>query len=102
MKNWEISWEMYRELLYFCRQYDDKKTASAWEPDGNKAQRMKRDADTIEAAAREAAKELDGYLLRHVTRGVPYACLGVPCGKNQFGQMRRKFYFLLAQKRGMI
>lgn len=124
LEKWEISREMYRELVHFCRQYDDKKSRASFERGmqaivsngmpsaGNvsdptaaraiRALKWQKDVDDIDTAAHEAAQELDGYLLRHVTRGVPYSCLGVPCGINQFGQMRRKFYFLLAQKRGMI
>lgn len=124
MDDFEITPYMYRELVAFCRQYDDKKQQAAWArnlsgsiSDGvgknsqisdptyvraMRADRYQRDCDQIEQTAKEVGKDLEQYLLRHVTRGIPFGCLGVPCGKNYFSRIRRKFFFVLAQKRGMI
>lgn len=125
MDKYHISNAMYRELLYFCRQYDDKRqraalarglTASAADgmPRGAgtgeqtamraaKAMRLQRDVDLIDRTAREAAGEaLAPCLLRNVTRGIPYSCLGAPCGKNMFWSVRKKFFYLLAEKKEMI
>lgn len=124
LDQYNISNAMYRELLYFCRQYDDKRQRagmarglSAVKTDGMphgtgtgdptaakaaRAARLQADVDLIDQTAREAADELAPYLIRNVTRGVPYACLEMPCGKNEFWRIRKRFFYLLAQKRDMI
>ena len=124
LDQYNISNAMYRELLYFCRQYDDKRQRAAMArglsavkmdgmPHGTgtgdptaakaaRAARLQADVDLIDQTAREAADELAPYLIRNVTRGIPYDCLGVPCGVNQFGKMRRRFFYLLAQKKELL
>lgn len=124
LDKYNISNAMYRELLYFCRQYDDKKQRAAHarrvcavsidglphgtgvgDPTASRAahaERLQRDVDLIDRTAQEAAGTLAPYLLRNVTRGIPYNCLGAPCGKNMFWNMRKRFFYLLAEKKDMI
>lgn len=107
--SWRISWEEYRELYYFCLQYDRKKADAAAllaardEASVRRRARLLGEIAMIEAAAGEAAEDLAPYLLRAVThrnglRQVK-AATGVPCGINQFYAMRRKFYYILHELR---
>lgn len=57
----------------------------------------------IEETAREASPELYTYILKAVTnRDITFHQLktltDIPCGKDMFYNVRRKFYFLLYQK----
>lgn len=55
----------------------------------------------IEESAAEAGGDLQEWLLYGVTHETSYEYLrvkGIPCGKNIYYDMRRKFYYLLAQK----
>lgn len=93
MEKLNISKFAYRELYYFCLQYDEKR------------RKKHPDCRIIESAAREAAEGSEAcyaQLMKNVTLGIPYHCLEVPCGKNQFTDMRHKFYYLVAQKTGKI
>ena len=117
-----ISGERYRELLHMCRQYDemrrrlDRIRAGAEDPHasgsgaaglvkdptGNRAVRA---ADSwcaarihaIEQAAIAADPSLCRYILRNVTRGVSYERMDAPCGRRQFFEVRRRFFWELDQ-----
>lgn len=104
LKKYDIGTYMFRELSAFCRQYDDKKHMAAWlrEKDQEIAQQYQADCDMVDGAAKEASEDMYEYILRNVIKGVPFSCLNAPCGKNQFSEMRRKFFYILAKKRGMI
>lgn len=61
----------------------------------------------IEEAAKEAGDDLWEYiLLGAVNEEVSYIHMktlkNIPCGKNAFYEMRRKFYWILAHKLGYI
>lgn len=94
LEKYGISKLVYMELYYFCRQYGEKRKS------GNE-----RDCRIIEEAAQEASNGAEACfesLMKNVTQDIPYHHLEVPCGKNQFVEMRHKFYFLVAQKLGKI
>ena len=124
LDDYHISRDAYRELLYFCRQYDDKKRKAAeirllkvTAPDGmprgrrtsdttaqaaEKAARLSNDCSQIEQAAEEAAGDLAPYILLNATRGVSYYAMDIPASERTFNRLRRKFYFCLAVRRGMV
>lgn len=59
--------------------------------------------ETIEETARETDEELARWILKAVTcEAVSYnylrSVMGIPCGKNQYYNLRRKFYYLLFLK----
>lgn len=61
----------------------------------------------IEEAAQEADADLWRYIMLGVTNeDVTYNSLrvlrGIPCGKNAYYEMRRRFYWILARKLGYI
>lgn len=94
-----ISRMAYRELVYFCLQYGEKREKAETEGSAPKRGNLLRDTAMIEEAAREAAPAFCGELLRNVTAGTPYGKLKVPCGRRQFYDVRRKFFIILSQKR---
>lgn len=148
LDEWGISWEEYKELTYFCLQYEQKKRDAAalltiklstptpvtyhrkvgdksvefgeFMPRGGnrisdpvaataeKRDRLLRDVHMIEQAAMAAARLKDGHsiymaLLRAVTtRSGVQAVMASPdkkppCGKNEFYEARRKFYWILRE-----
>lgn len=147
---WGISWEEYKELTYFCLQYDQKRREAAalltlklstplpvtyhkmigdksvefgeFMPHGGnrisdptaataaKRERLLGDVRMIEQAAMAAGRLKSGYsiypsLLRAVTTrgGVQSAMADTdtrpPCGKNEFYEARRKFFWILREMR---
>lgn len=122
LKKYKISLNRFRELKYFCLQYDDKKHElnsltfiSAQLSDGQphagggvsdmtakkaiKAAELKKDIELIEKCAAEADNTIYRYIIANVTKGLAYEHLGVPMGKNQFYEKRRKFFWLLNKYR---
>lgn len=149
LDTWGISWEEYKELSYFCLQYDQKKRDAAalltiklstptpvtyhkmignrsvefgeFMPRGGsgisdptaataaKRDRLLRDVRMIENAARlasvDAGEGMYPALIRAVTtRGGVQAVFAnpdyrPPRGKNQFYELRRKFFWTLSQMR---
>lgn len=141
LDDWGISWEEYKELTYFCLQYDQKKRDAAalltmristpipvtyhkmigdksvefgeFLPHGGnrtsdptaataeKRDRLMRDVQMIEAAARIAAGDLAPYILRAVTTRdgtrKTRAAMQTPIGERQFYALRRKFYWVLRE-----
>lgn len=119
IRKYGISKEKYRELMYFCMQYEDMKSrieygmhsidsdgqphgSSVGSPTEEQAIRNERYAHNvriIEEAAKEAAPELYKYILQSVTDGISYDYLDAPCGRHQFYNARRKFFYRLSLKR---
>lgn len=146
LDEWGISWEEYKELTYFCLQYDAKKREAAalltiklstpvpaiyhksgkeygtFLPHGSghvsdpvaataaKRDRLLGDVHMIEQAALAAARLKDGHsiypaLIKAVTtRGGVQAAMAnpdcrPPCGKNEFYEARRKFFWILREMR---
>lgn len=122
MEKYNISGNRYRELKYFCRQYREKQErlremtelAAATVQEGGRSGKvpdatadaairragLQKDLEMIEDAARETDAGLSPYIIRNVADGVPYEYLGVPMGRRQFYKMRRKFFFILSEKKG--
>lgn len=138
---WGISWEEYKELSYFCLQYDRKKREAealltlristptpevyhkggkafgAFLPRGSgrssdpvaataaRRERLIRDVDMIEQAAKIAGDDLAGHLLKAVTTRAGVRALykdpdkAPPVGERQLYEMRRRFFWVLREMR---
>lgn len=123
-KYW-ISKHRYYELKHFCLQYPDWKRlynnlgletgahkldssrgSDVSDPTANFGQ-MRADLSSaiqlISQTATEAAPDLDTFLLKAVTEGVPFTQLqtiyGIPCSKDLFYKAYRKFFWLLNSKK---
>ena len=59
--------------------------------------------DMVRDTARKATPELCKYLLEGVTRGYSYdilkARLNIPCGRDMYYELYRKFFWILSQVR---
>ena len=119
-----ISKEEYYELLWFCRQYPEKKLkAQLMIQTGNQAlsgmphgtgtsdtvysaaisrEKLLQDCELIEQAAIAANSTLYQAILRNVTMGEPYERIGPPCGRRQFFEIRRIFFYLLYGRKNGI
>lgn len=53
----------------------------------------------IEKAAEEAAFDLSSYLIRGVTEGIGYDALGIPCCKDVYYRIYRRFFWILDKAR---
>lgn len=115
-KKWEdydISWNRYKELLFFCRQYPEKKRRigyglKAVENDGMphgtsvgkpteasaiENAELQRDIDLIESAAKSANPVIWESILQSVVCGTSYEHLGdVPVCRRDFYGYRRMFF----------
>ncbi len=60
--------------------------------------------DMLEKIAEETDRELGKYILTGVTEGIPYdrlkAKLDIPCGKELYYNLYRRFFWLLSKARG--
>lgn len=121
LSDYNISRAKYNELKYFCMQYGEKKEAlaqgrglkavvndgmpkgtSLGNPTAQNAIKMAalgEDIALIEKTAQKASETLYPWILKNVTEGIPYEWLNAPCGRRQFYECRRYFFYLLAQKR---
>lgn len=117
LEKYEISKYRYRELKYFCLQYEEKKQRLAAlrgldavtynnEPHGSgvsnptaakaeRAQQLARDIELIEQTAMEVDSVNYKSLIANVTGNLPYEHLSAICGRRQFYNNRRLFFFLL-------
>lgn len=120
LDGYNISGNRYRELKYFCRQYREKqsllrsitevgsppisggsggglsdKTAST----AIRRAELQRDLEMIEQTAIEADAEIYTYILSNVADGVPWEYLGVPYSRRQFYRIRKKFFYLLSERK---
>ena len=123
-KAYTIPQEDYHELLWFCRRYPKNKETIAGcygthspcsdgagrtneiskptEANALKIAKLREECELIESAAREAAGDvLASYIIRNVTeKKMPYEYLGrVPTGRRQFYEKRRKFFYILWEKK---
>ena len=117
----------YYELKHFCMQYPlwvkeraaidglvtTKYGASLYSPDPSSSDPTAKAADVrlfytnriemVEEAARETDPVIGSYILAGVTCGVSYEALNarftVPCGKDMYYELYRKFFWLLSRKR---
>ena len=125
-KEYWISRERYYELAHFCRQYKDWKKLYFEALTEGSAQISKINTDGIEWAnptakavekadryfqnyrmIEESAEETDSifgkYILLSVTEGKSYAVIralfDIPCGKDFFYKLYRRFFYILHLKR---
>lgn len=122
-----ISRERYMELRHFCLQYKEWKHAlgqlNGWEATRNDAggivpgnvpadpterqailrayysERMR----MVEQCAEKTERVIAPYLLKAVTEDLAYQHLqakGVPCGRQVYYTLYRKFFWLLSKERG--
>lgn len=121
LEKYKISKYRYRELKYFCLQYDEKKQRLAAlrglgavryssEPHGSgisdptaakaeRVQQLVQDIEMIEQTAMEVDPIHYDSLLANVTAAnLPYEYLSPACGRRQFYENRRKFFYLLDKK----
>lgn len=116
-----ISYNAFRELDYFCRQYGEKRARAnqlklhpgraLCIPPGHAGQkdpaaraeamrrRLLRDCEMIEQAAISAAPEFYRELIQNVTEKTPVEAIGTPMGREQFFKARRLFYCRLWEMR---
>lgn len=120
--------ERFLELKHFCRQYNYWKKMlpelTSLEqshvevvnrhPEGDysdpvarcaaKREQYLHNIEIIEKAAKEAAGDLDKYLLVGVTRGQKYdelkARLDIPCSADKYYKLYRRFLRILSEYRG--
>lgn len=123
---YEISKNRFRELYYFCLQYQEwkdqiqylspeyKETSQDGMPRGGNISNQTQDiairraelsqkCELIEQTAIEADPDIYQYIIKAVTNeSITYKYLlmmmGIPCGKRMYYERRRKFYWLLSQK----
>lgn len=91
----KLSEERYKELKYFCLQYKDKKSiANINNAAGRKA---KADIYMIEHTAAVIYPEISKYLVESVSTGKTWEQISPPCGRRQFYNARRRFFYLLSE-----
>jgi len=115
LKEFGISEYAYREMLYFCMQYGEKKNElkdiyaiSGIRYDREKikgmsedlvfkkaaaASALKKDIEIIEKAAKEADEVLYEKIIDNVCYQTAFEYLNVPCGRRQFF-LKRKLFFV--------
>ena len=62
--------------------------------------KLEKDIEAIEQCAVAADPEIYQYIIKSVTEGVKYEFLKVPASRKKFYRARRKFFYLLDQKKG--
>lgn len=120
-----ISKYTYRELHNFCLQYPEKKrrlrelenpynspkisgipsAVGPGDPTGRNAERaavISADIDLIERTASKVAGKDALWLMKNVTHGTAWEYMPVSCGRRKFYEMRRMFFYLLAQSKGYV
>ena len=122
LSKYDISKERYRELYYFCQQYKEKKerlkdcysigspslsdtpkggcTSDVVARQAENAMKLEKDIEALEQCAVAADPEIYQYVIKSVTEGVKYEFLKVPASRKKFYRARRKFFYLLDQKKG--
>ncbi len=129
LDEYDIGTYAYRELNNFCKQYRDKKRrlrelqspykspqitgmpsgSGPGDPTGRSAERaavLSQDIDMIERAAAEASPTERDLFLLAVTEDVSWDYMrllkDLKMGRDKFNNRRRHFYYLLAQKKGIV
>lgn len=125
LDKYNISRSRYRELYYFCLQYDERKKkmeelrypsppksdgmprgsgiSNPTERNGMLAACLSLENKIMEQAAIEASADLYPWILKAAKYDLKFdylhLCEGMPCGKNEFQKLRHKFYYILDQKK---
>ena len=111
---WWISEYRHMELRYFCRQYkewrDVVNSVIERRPNGGdisrsvedevlRREKLRTKMRIVEEACIHADPELSKWLFKAVTEGYRYeylrGVLDIPCGRRQFYERMRKFYWVL-------
>ena len=117
LKEFGISEFAYREMLYFCMQYEEKKNAlkniysigavrydkekikgKICDSVAQKAERaitLENDIKIIEEAAKQTDEFLWKMIIENVCYGVATDYLNIPCGRRQFYNKRKLFFVKL-------
>lgn len=116
---YDISEKRYNELKYFCRQYKEWKSKTKYglsainndgmpharsisnptEQQAIRNEKFLANIVTVEVTCQEADNEIWQYILRNVAYGETYEYMNPPCGRRQFYQARRRFFYILDLKR---
>ena len=127
MNPYYIERERYYELKHFCRQYHIWKKAynaldglsrrpadlelfiqsnQTSDPTARCVEAREAYAhkiEMVERCAKEASPVLYKYIMKYVTKGDAYTVLkmrdSIPCGKDMFYDVARKFFWLLSKER---
>lgn len=125
LEKYNISRSRYRELYYFCLQYDERKrkmeelryssppqndgmprgsgTSNPTERNGILSAYLAMENDIIEQAAKEADESMSFWILKAAKEGKDYNNLktfhDMPCSEREFLRLRRKFFYILDQKK---
>ncbi len=121
---YKITENRFKELYYFCLQYDEWIDELKYKKDTMRSPEVKlapgslgvgmptqelairremleHNCNIIRQAAVDADKELSGYILKAVTHkdityNYLYSIMGIPCSRNTYYDRRRKFYWILS------
>ena len=105
LEKYEISPFAYREMIYFCLQYDEKKGKITHQQQGKYSHalimRYMKDIELIENTAHEICMDDSSYknILDNVCYQIPYEKLNTYCGRRQFYDLRIKFFVNLYKAR---
>lgn len=122
LDKYNITSKKYRELKYFCLQYPEwkhelntlmtsvKSPVITGMPGGNnnsdqtgdlatRRAELSKKCNLIEETAKEANEGISSMILKNVTEGITYEKMFVPSGRRMFYEGRRRFFYLLSQKR---
>ena len=125
LRKFNISAYAYKEMEYFCMQYKEKKkkidegygiSAVRYDKERSKngnindptfenaarVLKLKKDVEIIERAAMETDEVLYKYILKNVTEGTAFDVLNIPCGRRQFYDKRKMFFYKLYKLKNEI
>ena len=107
LESYGISNYEYRELMYFCLQYQEKKNVINWGINSintnlHYINKLKEDVETIEKAAKISDVILAEYIIKSISKGIPYENVRPPCGRRQFYEKRKKFFINLHMIRNKL
>lgn len=92
---YQLSKERYKELEYFCLQYNYKKQIK--NKDSAEGRKARIDIGIINHVATIVSSELAKYIVENVSTGKSWEQIAPPCGRRQFYFLRRKFFYLLSK-----
>lgn len=102
-KKYGISKNRYHELIHFTMQYAEWKRAALIAKEDT-LESLNEKIKLVEETAKEAAGDLYPYILEAVTKKTTYENMriirNIPCGKNLFYELKRRYFYLLDKKRG--
>ena len=109
LEEFGISNLAYRELIYFCLQYDEKKRKTTQkqlcEYTYQQIAIYRQDIRLIEDTAKEISQNditLYDNLIKNVCYQIPYEQLDTYCGRRQFYEARKVFFVNLYAKRQKV